>query len=716
LITRSAAAIRELCLVAHSSKRFFVGAAAASAVATVTFAAWIYFQVGGMALCAAVDDFGELAAALLAVAGCAVAACRADGRNRSAWLLVGLAAGSWALGEAARTYAEVFQHTAVANPSLADLGFLGTVPLGIAGLLLFAVPARRSWERARALVDGLLIAGCFLFVSWEFVLGPIYRVSHLSSTAKLVTLAHPVGDVAMLTIAAFALSRVRKESRTSVSLLVSGIVGLCLADSAYAYLLATDNYMGNALDAGWVGGFLLVLLASLQSRSGALHHDHEEAPVGLIRMVVPNVAFLAAVLSGGWILLSGGDVGSVGFGIALGVAVFTLASNLLIQFENRALLSRTIVSERALVESRRALLQVVESAPVILFSISPDARLSLVTGAGLTGFSERAREIEGRDVREVLKRQPAFLAAVFAALDGKPGQLQVSFEHGDLDVRLLPVVEDGRVIAVSGVAIDVTERRRTELARRESEAKSRFLSTMTHELRTPLNSILGFTELLLGERRGPLNDQQRRYVSNVLNSGRHLLALITDLLDLSRVAAGDVEVNPQRINLPDAINEAAAKIRPMADRKRLDLTVDEGGPAEVLADPLRLQQVLLNLLSNAVKFTPAGGAIGIGSRDDEAGVLISVRDTGIGIRPEHLQLIFDQYSQLEGPDGPVREGIGLGLAVSLRLAQLMNGSLVAESTFGEGSTFNLRLPVPAPRPAKTVVAGAEPEEVSAEGR
>ncbi|HVD01859.1 MAG TPA: PAS domain-containing sensor histidine kinase [Candidatus Dormibacteraeota bacterium] len=671
-----------------------------AAIAVVAFSLWLLLNLGGMRVATAVDDFGELAAALLAAIGCAVAACRTRGRSRVAWALIAVSCGSWAAGEAAWSYVEVIRGLRVGNPSPADFGFLSAVPFGVAGLLLFAAPARRGWERMRALVDSLLIAACFLFISWEFLLWPIYRTSLLSPMAKLVTLAYPVGDVAMLTIAAFALSRVRRESRTSVMLLAAGIFGLSIAGSASAYLSATGSYSGSAVDTGWMAGFLLILLASLRSRTDSLHReDSGETPVGLVRMLIPNLALLAALVCGSWVLFSGGNVGQVALGIALTAATFTLASNLLVQFENQGLLESRLVSERALVDSRRALLQVVDSAPVILFAINPAGTLTLVTGAGLAGFSERAANLEGRNVREVVRDSPEFLAAVEAALAGRPGQPLTRFEHGDLDVRLLPVTENGALVSVSGVAIDVSERRRAEVARGESEAKSRFLATMTHELRTPLNSILGFAELLLGERRGPLNEQQRRYVGNVLGSGRHLLALITDLLDLSRVAAGEVEVNLQRVNLAEAVQEAADKIRPMAERKRLELTVDEPGPPEVMADPLRLQQVLLNLLSNAVKFTASGGAIGIGSRPDGGRVQIAVRDTGVGIRPEHRDLIFDQYSQLDGPDGPVREGIGLGLAVSRRLAVLMNGSLDVESTVGAGSVFLLRLEAPASRSA-----------------
>src|SRR5258708_6543752 len=143
-------------MTAHLSKRFFIGAALVSAIATAAFVAWIWLDLGGRTVTTAVDDYGELVAALVAAAGCGVAACRSEGRNRVAWGLIGLAAGSWAVGEATWSYYELILAAPVPNPSPADLGFLGTVPLGIAGLLLFAAPARRSWERSRALVDGLL--------------------------------------------------------------------------------------------------------------------------------------------------------------------------------------------------------------------------------------------------------------------------------------------------------------------------------------------------------------------------------------------------------------------------------------------------------------------------------------------------------------------------------------------------------------------------------
>jgi len=405
------------------------------------------------------------------------------------------------------------------------------------------------------------------------------------------------------------------------------------------------------------------------------------------------------------------------------IAGFSIISQLLVIIENRSLLRESRANEQALLKSRRSLEQVIDNAPVALFSIDPTGVLTLATGHALIGFGERATRLTGRNVREVLKESPEFLTAIERALTGRPGQLIAAFEHGDLDVRLLPVYEDGRLVSVSGVAIDVTERRLADQARRESEAKSRFLATMSHELRTPLNSVLGFAELLLGQHRGKLNESQQRYVGNIASSGQHLLSLINDVLDLSKVASGEIEVAIQPVTVAEAIAEAVTKIRPLADRKRLALVVvDAADRLEALADPLRLQQIVLNLLSNAVKFTPDGGRIEVRSRMNGFFIEIEVSDSGIGIPVEQLARIFEEYSQVDDAYSRKQEGTGLGLAVSRRLAELMSATLGVESVVGRGSLFRLRLAAVSVIPAEDSAGGGEgyrdpggqPDKVAAE--
>jgi PAS domain S-box-containing protein len=228
-----------------------------------------------------------------------------------------------------------------------------------------------------------------------------------------------------------------------------------------------------------------------------------------------------------------------------------------------------------------------------------------------------------------------------------------------------------------------------------SRSKSEFLANMSHELRTPLNSIIGFSELLQTQNFGPLNEKQTRYVQNVLVSGRHLLTLISDILDLSKVEAGRLDLQPESFVLPEALKTFLADIRPQAEGKgvQLDLQVDQN--LELLtADPVRFKQIIYNLLSNAVKFTPAGGHVTLAARPVEDGcVEIAVTDTGIGIKAEDLPRLFQPFTQLEAALSRRHQGTGLGLALTKRLVERHGGQIWAESEGeGKGTTFRVRLP------------------------
>jgi PAS domain S-box-containing protein len=709
------------CGYAHTSARFFRSVAIGFALAAIVYEVCIAFNLGGTWFATAVDDVGSGVAALLAAVACGVAACLTRRRTRLGWALLAVSALAWAAGEADWAYVEVGLGQSVPSPSWADVGYLISVPFAFAGVLVFAISASRRSEGLRALIDGLLIASSLLLVSWEAILRVTFADSSQSTIGKLVNLSYPASDVVLLTIAVVALTRFTRAGRTPIALLCAGIICIAISDSAFTYLTATTNYTGSALDGGWLDGYLLIALASLRSKEMGAAADGGRIS-GRLRLAAPYAAILLAVGTAVVVVLGGGELDPVAILIGAGIATFGIVGQFLMILENQALLRQSRGNEHALLESRRSLEQVIDNAPVALFSIDLAGVLTLATGNALTGFGERATHLVGRNFRDVLRDSPEFLAAGENALVGRPAQLIVAFEHGDLDVRLLPVFEEGTIVSVSGVAIDVTERRLAEQMRRESDAKSRFLATMSHELRTPLNSVLGFAELLLGQRRGDLNESQERYVNNIAASGKHLLALINDVLDLSRVASGEIEVVIQRVWLEEAIAEAVTKIRPLADRKRLKLIVEECAPAEALADPMRLQQIVLNLLSNAVKFTPPSGRITVRSRSTGIVVEVEVSDSGIGIPAEHLGRIFEEYAQVDDAYSRDQEGTGLGLAVSRRLAELMSATISVESVVGQGSVFRLRLPAASVVPPEDAAGGgegdhgpdAEPEQVAAE--
>jgi signal transduction histidine kinase len=249
----------------------------------------------------------------------------------------------------------------------------------------------------------------------------------------------------------------------------------------------------------------------------------------------------------------------------------------------------------------------------------------------------------------------------------------------------------------------VLEQQHRELSRLNTELdhasklKDQFLANVSHELRTPLNSVIGFADLLLTEQTGgaPLNDTQRDYLETISRNGRHLLQLISELLDLSKIAAGRMELRCEPLPLADLLRDATYSVRAQVESHNHRLAFEPPpGPLTVTVDPGRLHQVLLNLLSNAIKFTANGGRITLAARLQDGGrrVRVSVSDTGIGIAPEDQAKLFQEFVQLDASAARHYEGTGLGLALSKRLVELHGGTIGVESELGRGSTFWFTLP------------------------
>jgi len=227
-----------------------------------------------------------------------------------------------------------------------------------------------------------------------------------------------------------------------------------------------------------------------------------------------------------------------------------------------------------------------------------------------------------------------------------------------------------------------------------SRHKSEFLANMSHELRTPLNAILGFSEVLAERMFGEVNEKQAEYLQDILSSGRHLLSLINDILDLSKVEAGRLELELGRFHLPTALDNALTLVRERATRHGIRLTqsVDEQ-VGDIVADERKVKQILLNFLSNAVKFTPEGGRVGVTATAAEKAITIAVSDTGIGIAPEDQAAIFEEFRQVGREDARKQEGTGLGLTLAKKFVELHGGRIWVESQVGQGSTFSFTLPV-----------------------
>jgi PAS domain S-box-containing protein len=253
-----------------------------------------------------------------------------------------------------------------------------------------------------------------------------------------------------------------------------------------------------------------------------------------------------------------------------------------------------------------------------------------------------------------------------------------------------------------------------ELGERQAEleramaARSRFYASMSHELRTPINAVLGYSTLLLENIYGPLNEKQAEGITRTHKAAKHLLELVNDVLDLSKIEAGKIDLRLQPVHFPQLIDDLFVTVRPLADQYGSPLALEhEGGPLTVVSDPRRLRQILLNLLSNAIKFG-RGKPIKVSSKPtSEGGIVVEVRDEGEGIAAVDLEKIFDEFVQLGKTQ--LTEGTGLGLPISRRLAEMLHGTLEVESEVGVGSVFRVTLPASGDTPGAHGAKGAVPE-------
>jgi PAS domain S-box-containing protein len=389
------------------------------------------------------------------------------------------------------------------------------------------------------------------------------------------------------------------------------------------------------------------------------------------------------------------------------------------------------------------LLQVYFSnAPLVVSSLDRHGVLTLSEGAGLKLLGRQPGEAVGQSIFEVNSHLPQVLEAARGALAGQETTALAETDDHIFDVRYVPIRDtNGEVTGAAGVALDITDLKQAEkelqvlnaeleqrvLERTEqlnqmnaeleraNQAKDEFLANMSHELRTPLNSILGLSESLLEQRRGSLNEHQQKSLQIVESSGHHLLALINDILDLSKIEAGKFDFYPESFAVDELCRSSLAFIKAQAAKKSITIRyVNKASVQKISADSRRLKQILVNLLSNAVKFTPEHGhvTLHVNTQAEQDLIRFSVIDTGVGIAPEDLQRLFRPFVQLDNGLNRHYEGTGLGLALVHKLTDLHGGSVHVESEVGKGSCFTINLPCECKQDTETEFENLQPQSTS----
>jgi len=377
-------------------------------------------------------------------------------------------------------------------------------------------------------------------------------------------------------------------------------------------------------------------------------------------------------------------------------------------------------------DAERRLGELLESAPDAILELDKDGRIVLLNRMAEQLFGYMREEMLGLTVdalvpeafRDAHKRhRTQYLNHPVTRPMGSGLRLEARRKDGShFPVEIsLSSVKSGAGIRVTSIIRDITERKqmedrlraieekyvrelelRNQEAERANQLKTEFLGNMSHELRSPLHTVIGFAELLAEEKEGPLNEKQKRFVGHIQSDSRHLLDLINDLLDLSKIEAGRLELRYETFHIEAVVAEAISSVRPRATAKFLHIGSDISVPAPIFADRLRFKQILHNLLTNAIKFTPDGGRVRVQATFRNQFAEISVSDTGIGITEDQQQAVFDKFYQVRAGIQGGHEGTGLGLAITKRLVDQHGGSISLKSEPGSGTCFTFTIPFEQP--------------------
>jgi PAS domain S-box-containing protein len=674
------------------------------------------------------DAVYSFAATVAGLQWLGIARANRDGvRPAAAWISAGILA--WWVSEVAWFTCEIIGDDWAQFPSPVSLGFILLMPLVGIGLVLYIQRAQKQWFSLPLLCDLGIVTAMLMVVIGLPVNGALPPVA---PGMRIAAIIYPVLCALLVVFSVYCLLAFGWGARRWILVLLLLGVG-CIVGADFLYTFATLNPafdLGSLLDPAWATGFALISLAAFEHCRIVERRVPPALEVLVLRVrrfrqVLPAVTLVAIA---GTVIedigdLTRGEAAWILLPAVLLLAMSSAGTALWNRSQFLALHNRNEAAEQALRHAEARFGAVLEFSPDPMLVIDGLRRIC-AAGKGVESvFKHRRADLLGQSIdclsRDFAAVLPAQRISALAAPHDSGTLASHRFNATGRRKSGESVPIEGLIFPLNGgaerlfavVLRDITERLAVEhelrAARDTAEladrAKSEFLANMSHELRTPLNAIIGFAEIIEAEIFGAGDPRYPDYARDIRESGQHLLGILKDILDFSRIDTKNATLRESEIVIPTLIDECLNMIRLRADENGVALATDLGdGAPRLFADALKVKQVLLNLLSNAVKFTPQGGSVTVGLRHQPGQELVlSVADTGIGMRAEDIPLALSPFGQVADAFVRNHDGVGLGLPLARHLTELHQGRLEIESRPGIGTTVRILLPaerLAAPRP------------------
>jgi len=684
-----------------SAWRVFAVSAVAAALMSIAFVVWLQLQPGGSPVTTAVDDVGEAVAALVAALSCGLAARRTSGQLRRAWALLGASALSWGLGEVVWTIYEVGLNVPVPFPSAADIGFLGAIPLAIAGVLSFSHTPRGTATGIRQWLDRAIVALSLLFVAWGLGLGQVFYSFGSSWQTRVIGLAYPVGDILIGTVLILAIRRATDETYGRLLLLLGGLAAIALSDSAFALLTAEGNYStGSLLDAGWLVGYLMIALAAIWP-SEVRDRTREEKPIDVWQLALPWTAVLAAGVTAVVRALAGHPLDAFLTVLTGALAVLLMVSQVVAHRESRSLLIRSRLAAATLSE-------VIMYAPLGVVRIGHDLTFLQANPSFAALLRTTVEELDGAPVSRFFPRSEIARASErFREITGQVGVI------ADFDTQAIR--GDGTTVWVHWTAStvrkgsgavdyylvmfeDISARRAAdevaaanlEVLERLNKVKSQFLTKVSHEFRTALVGIQGFSEYIREADTLDVDDV-KAFATDIYDDAVRLDRTLKEMLELDHSEAGRGELHLTDVDLADLIRDAVAAVQMGTSEHAIQADLQQ--LPKVIADPELVSQVVTSLLGRALDYSPARAPVLVTARANGAQVQVGVTDRGRASASDLEAQLLGRAAAPAARDQIRVLASNVGLPMARQIVEMHGGRIWFE--VGAGTVWCFSLPISA---------------------